>query len=69
MLLTAATFISVNAHAEELRSKFVAHDGKKELVIEEVGTRYTVDFGLLAKRMAGLLKENVSPPKVFRDRS
>ena len=51
--------ISVNAHAEELRSHFVEHEGKKELVVTAAGTRYTVDFGNLAKQMTGKIHENV----------
>ncbi|KAI0777923.1 hypothetical protein BC629DRAFT_1594648 [Irpex lacteus] len=43
----------VNAHAEELREKFVAHKGKQEVVVKAVGTRYTVDFGSLAAQMTG----------------
>ncbi|KAF9553394.1 hypothetical protein CPC08DRAFT_697765 [Agrocybe pediades] len=49
----------VNAHAEDLRSYFVAHEGKKELVVTAVGTRYTVDFGNLAHQMTGLIHENL----------
>ncbi|KAF8803981.1 hypothetical protein BYT27DRAFT_7225465 [Phlegmacium glaucopus] len=41
----------VNAHAEELRSHFVQHEGKKELIVKAEGTRYTVDFGALAYQM------------------
>ncbi|KAF4618851.1 hypothetical protein D9613_009769 [Agrocybe pediades] len=49
----------INAHAEELRSHFVEHEGKKELKITTVGTRYTVDFGNIAQQMTFLLDENV----------
>ncbi|KAL6715521.1 hypothetical protein ACLMJK_006482 [Lecanora helva] len=49
----------VNAHAEELRGKFVAHKGKKKLEIKMVGTRYTVDFGWFAEEMGRLLEKNV----------
>lgn len=45
----------VNRHAEELRSYFVAHEGKKELVVKSGGNRYTVDFGALARQMGDLL--------------
>ena len=45
----------MNAHAEELRSSFVAHEGKKELVVSTVGTRYTVDFGWMSRKMAELM--------------
>ncbi|VDC04763.1 unnamed protein product [Peniophora sp. CBMAI 1063] len=41
----------VNEHAEELRDKFVAHKGKKELIVYAAGTRHTVDFGDMAVRM------------------
>ncbi len=52
--------VSVNAHAEELRQYFVAHEGKKTLVVEDVGTRYSVDFGRLARLMTDKIHENVS---------
>lgn len=54
----------VNANAEELRRLFVAHEGKKELVVEAVGNRYTVDFGSLARQMTGLLEENINDPSL-----
>jgi hypothetical protein len=49
-ILTQFSFY-VNAHAEELRSFFVAHEGQKQLVVKEVGTLETVDVGLLAVRL------------------
>ncbi|KAH8101742.1 hypothetical protein BXZ70DRAFT_891081, partial [Cristinia sonorae] len=49
----------VNAHAEELRSAFVQHEGKKKLVVKAIGTRYTVDFGYLATVMTQLIHANV----------
>jgi hypothetical protein len=49
----------VNAHAEELRSVFVKHEGKKALTITACGSRYTVDFGDLAKQMTGKIEKNV----------
>ncbi|KAH6915722.1 hypothetical protein BKA70DRAFT_1092941 [Coprinopsis sp. MPI-PUGE-AT-0042] len=49
----------VNAHAEELRKSFVAHEGKKKLVVYAIGTRYTVDFGDLARQMTDLIDANV----------
>ncbi|KAF4618955.1 hypothetical protein D9613_009788 [Agrocybe pediades] len=49
----------VNAHVEELRSRFVAHDGKRELVVNADGTRYTVNFGSLARQMTDLIHNNV----------
>ena len=52
---------SVNKHAEELRQYFVAHEGKKELWVRTVGTRYTVDFGRLARQMTSQIHEHVRP--------
>ncbi|KAG8820174.1 hypothetical protein FRC17_010235 [Serendipita sp. 399] len=49
----------VNANAESLRSKFVAHKGKKQLAIVVAGTRYTVDFGWMANEMGNKIKENI----------
>jgi hypothetical protein len=54
----------VNAHAEELRHVFVAHEGKKELRIESSGTRHSVDFGHLAERMTQLIQANVLDPEL-----
>ena len=51
--------IYVNAHAEELRNKFVSFEGKKELEIKADGNRWSVDFGELAHRMSYMLEENV----------
>ncbi|KAL0573382.1 hypothetical protein V5O48_008579 [Marasmius crinis-equi] len=52
----------VNAHAEELRSFFVAHEGKKELIVRAAGTIDTVDVGRLAERMTHLIHKNVLDP-------
>ena len=49
----------VNANAEQLRSCFVAHEGKKELVVTAVGDRYTVDFGWMSREMGDLLAKEV----------
>lgn len=51
---------SVNAHAEELRQYFVAHEETKTLVVQDIGTRYSVDFGHLARLMTGHIHKNVS---------
>ena len=56
----------INKNAEELRDHFVAHEGKKELVIQNDGSIDTLDYGLFARRMTGLLQENVKDPN-FRD--
>ncbi|KAJ7302795.1 hypothetical protein DFH08DRAFT_904692 [Mycena albidolilacea] len=52
----------VNANAELLRASFVAHEGQRELVIEEEGTRHNVDFADMSRQMAGLLEKNVVDP-------
>ncbi|KAF2743072.1 hypothetical protein M011DRAFT_462029 [Sporormia fimetaria CBS 119925] len=54
----------INAHAEELRKYFVAHEGKKELIVKVDGTINTVDFGDLAQQMAGLIQGNVKDPEL-----
>ncbi|KAK8023592.1 hypothetical protein PG993_011658 [Apiospora rasikravindrae] len=52
--------IYVNKHAEELRGKFVAHEGQKELVIVyDNATRHTVDFANFARQISDLISENV----------
>lgn len=52
----------VNAHAEELRGKFVAHEGKQEVTVSTVGTRYTVDFGHLATAMTNEMDKFIVDP-------
>ncbi|KAF9072083.1 hypothetical protein BDP27DRAFT_1361330 [Rhodocollybia butyracea] len=62
-ILTQFSFY-VDANAESLRSIFVAHEGKKELTVTAVGTRYTVDFGHMARTMTERLRENINDPSV-----
>ncbi|KAK2768313.1 hypothetical protein FQN54_000166 [Arachnomyces sp. PD_36] len=52
----------INAHPEELRSYFVAHEGQKELEVIDSGTISSVDFGALAIRMTHLIEKNVLDP-------
>ncbi|KAF7342975.1 hypothetical protein MVEN_01727600 [Mycena venus] len=47
----------VNGNAELLRANFVAHEGKRELVV--VGPR---DFALLSRQMADMIHKNVVDP-------
>lgn len=54
----------INKNAEELRDHFVAHEGKKELVIEDIGSMDTLDYGLFARKMTGLIQENVKDPNL-----
>jgi hypothetical protein len=51
----------VNAHAELLRANFVAHAGKKALV---VSTPAFDDFGRLAREMTDLIEKNVVDPSL-----
>lgn len=50
----------VNANAEDLRSSFVEHKGKKEVVVQAAGTIDTVDFGALAVQMTGEMEEHIT---------
>ncbi|KAJ6582386.1 hypothetical protein B0H19DRAFT_1207718 [Mycena capillaripes] len=52
----------VNARAELLRANFVAHEGKKELIVYASGTRYDVGFGAMARQMVELIDKNVVDP-------
>ncbi|KAI0709697.1 hypothetical protein C8T65DRAFT_648924 [Cerioporus squamosus] len=49
----------VNAHAEELRSYFVAHEGKKRLQVTTSGDRYSVDYAGISRQFASLIHQNV----------
>jgi hypothetical protein len=49
----------INAHAEELRSSFVAHEGQKELEVIEIGTIQTVDLGKLAVRLTHIMNKHL----------
>ena len=57
-------FVNGEGRAEQLRSVFVAHEGKKKLEIEGSGTRYTADYGDMAKQMTQLMEENVVDPSL-----
>ncbi len=62
-ILTQLSFY-INAHAEELRSFFVAHEGQKELEIKAAGSTYSADFGAMARRMTELMSANVVDPEL-----
>lgn len=53
----------MTAHAEELRSKFVAHDGQEALRIDMPDLS---NFGLFAQMMGGLLEKKVVDPELRR---
>lgn len=58
-VLTQLSFY-INAHAEELRGKFVAHEGKKELTVDfEIGSRYMIDYGIFATNMTLEIEKNI----------
>ncbi|KAF7336348.1 hypothetical protein MVEN_02183300 [Mycena venus] len=52
----------INANAELLRANFVSHEGRQQLVVAEVDTRDTVDFGKMARQMVDLVDKNVCDP-------
>jgi hypothetical protein len=61
-ILTQLSF-HINAHAEELRSFFVGHEEKKEIVVLDVGTIESVDIG----RLAALLTEEMDKHLIDKD--
>lgn len=58
-ILTQISYF-INAHAEELRSHFVAHEGQKEL--ESI--HQIADFAFLAVQMGDIIGENVLDPEL-----
>ena len=52
----------VNAHADELRHMFVKFEGKKELGVNMVGSRYTVDLPRMLEKVGNLMQKNVLDP-------
>lgn len=54
----------INAHAEELRSFFVAHEGQKELKTIDWGTMHTTDYGAHAEKMTRLIEKSVVDPEL-----
>jgi hypothetical protein len=56
-ILTQFNFF-VNGNAEQLRTQFVGHEGK-DLSVTAIGSRYTVDFGLMSRQMTELMNENM----------
>ncbi|CAH0056227.1 unnamed protein product [Clonostachys solani] len=62
-ILTQLNFY-INAHAEELRSLFVKHEGKEEAKVEVAGTIHTVDFGELAVMMTDEMEKQIVDPEL-----
>lgn len=52
----------INAHAEELREYFVAHEGQRELWVYAEGNIQTVNMGRLAEQMTKEIQNNVKDP-------
>lgn len=62
-ILTQLSFY-INAHAEELRSFFVAHQGQKELKLVVDGSVWDYDFGDLAEQMTHLMAKDINDPEL-----
>jgi len=52
----------IDAHAEELRTLFVAHPGKKELTVEQIADPDRADYGRFARQMSDTISKNVNDP-------
>ncbi|KAF2966107.1 hypothetical protein GQX73_g7479 [Xylaria multiplex] len=64
-ILTQLSF-HINAHAEELRSFFVAHQGQKEVEVVDAGTIDFADFGKLAIWMTHEMEKHIIDPDLRR---
>ncbi|KAL7908032.1 hypothetical protein GGI35DRAFT_453182 [Trichoderma velutinum] len=63
LAITVQLSFYINAHAEELRSFFVEHEGKKQLVVDlSPQTMINLDIAYAAKLFTGLIQENVRDP-------
>lgn len=62
-IMTQFSFF-VNGHGEALRKVFVAHDGRRELVVESGGDRYTMDIASMVHRMTALMEEQIADPSL-----
>ncbi|KAI1342419.1 hypothetical protein F5Y15DRAFT_303641 [Xylariaceae sp. FL0016] len=60
-ILTQFSFY-INAHAEEMRSAFVSHKGKKELALGYGANMEDFDFSIFAMDMSDLLSQSVVDP-------
>lgn len=57
-ILTQLSFY-INAHAEELRSLIVSHEGKKQIVVTDVGNIESVDLGRLAVSLTQQMEKHL----------
>ncbi|KAG8218012.1 hypothetical protein J3R82DRAFT_6204 [Butyriboletus roseoflavus] len=62
-IMTQFSFF-VNGHAEALRKVFIAREGKRELVVESGGSRYTMDSGSMVHQMTALMEEQIADPSL-----
>lgn len=60
-VLTQLSFY-INAHAEELRSLFVSHEGKEQIVVTDVGNIETVNLGRLAVSLTEQMDKHIVDP-------
>lgn len=54
----------VSGNSEALRSRFVEHEGKKELTVRGGGSLHTADYEALAKAMSDEIAKNIKDPSV-----
>jgi hypothetical protein len=54
----------MSSHAEELRDKFVSHNGKKELNVGMTGSLYTCDYGKWCQLIVDEIEKNIKDPSV-----
>ena len=55
----------INAHAEELRGSFVAHEGKKKLEIQyDYGNRFTISWADFSYKIGIMIQDNVVDPEL-----
>lgn len=56
--------IYVNAHPEDLRHHFVAHEGKKDLEVGAIGSTETYDWAKFPLEIGKLIEDNVTDPEL-----
>jgi hypothetical protein len=49
----------VNANAEKLRSKFVSHEGQQELIVVQMSTLRTADYGKMALEITDVIQKHL----------
>ncbi|MCO5606988.1 hypothetical protein L7F22_061179 [Adiantum nelumboides] len=52
--------LNANANAEAFRSRFVAHQGKKELTVSQIGSLGSVDYARFVLDMVSQLRVNIT---------